>query len=94
MLAALTSAEYKASIFRQSGQTPPPPMCIGSALKEGADVQHGGAGAALTGGGAGADVLRTPVLRDTTSPSKRKVWFSCSLDLTVRMPFQHIIGSY
>ncbi|KAK9917248.1 hypothetical protein WJX75_002338 [Coccomyxa subellipsoidea] len=37
--AALTSAEYKASIFKGSGQTPPP-MHIGSAAEEGTFADH------------------------------------------------------
>ncbi len=70
--AALTKAEYMASIPKQKGEAPPPPMSIGTTVVEGTAGQHGMNGTA-TGNDAADDTPRVPALRDTTSPSKRKV---------------------
>ncbi len=73
MLAALTSAEYRASIYKPSGGEAPPPMRIGSTIVEDAAAQPGGHEAVITGSDMAPEGPRTPALRDTTSPSKRKV---------------------
>ncbi len=72
MLAALTSAEYRASIYKLSGQPPPPPMRIGSAIVENAAVKLEPAEPGLTAVGFGSEPPRLPALRDTTLPGKRK----------------------
>ncbi len=83
--AALTKAEYMASIPKQRCQAPPPPINTSNTVIKGASAQREMEGIAA-GNDAGPDTPRIPVpaLRDTTAPSKRKVSVEqCATDVVL-----------
>ncbi|BDA51428.1 probable BsuMI modification methylase subunit YdiP at N-terminal half [Coccomyxa sp. Obi] len=93
--AALSRADYMASVHKFSNQAPPPPMCIGSDSDAGGAVQPG-IGEAAFGNKAGEGTPSVPALLATSTHVNRKVLViifgerACMWQLpTQLLPFKH-----